>query len=242
MASIFVIGCAHTEPKELENARTAYERAANTPAPTVAPGELADAQAALKRAEIEWDKRPRSQRARDLAYVAERKAEYAESVTATELDRMVRERVVSDLSELQQHQLALALERLRQSGAKVTQEPRGMVITLTSAVLFPFDDAKLSNESEKHLSKLAEGLMITKERDLIIEGHTDKIGPHEYNVDLSEKRAEAVKAYLVKHGYDANLIQTKGLGEDRPLAPNDSVENRATNRRVEIIITQPKKE
>jgi OmpA-OmpF porin, OOP family len=241
VASLCAFGCAHQTPKELENARAAYDRASQGPASKLAPVELTKAQAALDLAEDEYAARPKGQRARDLAYVADRRAEFAESVAATELDRAARQKLMSAYTRVQARRLSVAEDKLRRAG-KVTEEPRGTVVTLTSAVLFPFDDATLRDESEKHLAQLADGLMETKERDLIIEGHTDTTGPHEYNVELSQKRAEAVKDYLVKQGYDANRISTKGLGEERPLAPNDTVENRATNRRVEIVIGAPKKE
>jgi outer membrane protein OmpA-like peptidoglycan-associated protein len=239
VASLCVLGCAHQTPKELENARVAYDRARQNPAAGLAPAELEEARLSLDRAEAEYAAHPKSQRAADLAYVADRKAEYAESVAATELDRKARQKLVSAFTRMQARRLA-AVEAALQGAGKVTVEPRGTVITLTSAVLFPFDDATLRPESEKQLKQLADGLLETKESNLIIEGHTDTIGPHEYNVELSEKRAAAVKEYLVKQGYDADRISTKGMGEERPLAPNDSAENRATNRRVEIIIGTPK--
>lgn len=246
MASLCVLGCAPTVSKELQNAREAYARASHGPAPSVAPVELEEASAALKTAETEFSARPKRQHTRDLAYVAQRRAELAESAAAAELERLAREKLLAELKQQQARQLSRAEMRnkeLQQRIAKmgtVKQEPRGTVITLTNQVIFPFDDATLPNESEKRLSQLADGLMATKERDLVIEGHTDAVGPHDYNVELSQKRADAVKQYLVQQGYDKDRIVAKGMGESRPLAPNESPEGRATNRRVEIIIAAPK--
>src|SRR5688500_5404000 len=92
VASLCAFGCAHQTPKELENARAAFDRARQGPASKLAPVELTEAQTALDRAEEEFAERPKSQRARDLAYVADSKAEFAESVAATELDRAARQR------------------------------------------------------------------------------------------------------------------------------------------------------
>jgi OmpA-OmpF porin, OOP family len=73
--------------------------------------------------------------------------------------------------------------------------------------------------------------------DIEIAGHTDAIGPAEYNQALSEKRAEAVKAYLVEHGVAADRISVVGYGESDPRDTNDTVEGRRLNRRVEIRVT-----
>jgi OmpA-OmpF porin, OOP family len=69
-----------------------------------------------------------------------------------------------------------------------------------------------------------------------IAGHTDSVGPEAYNQLLSEKRAEAVKAYLVEHGIAAGRISVVGYGEAEPRDSNDTVEGRRKNRRVEIRI------
>ncbi|GAX60515.1 outer membrane protein and related peptidoglycan-associated (lipo)proteins [Candidatus Scalindua japonica] len=68
-----------------------------------------------------------------------------------------------------------------------------------------------------------------------IEGHTDDIGSMKYNMDLSSKRAQAIKDYLVGKGIDPSRITTIGLGYTQPIADNDTPEGRALNRRAEII-------
>ena len=74
---------------------------------------------------------------------------------------------------------------------------------------------------------------------LSIEGHTDDIGDDDYNRSLSERRAAAVKAYLVKRGVDGGRIESRGFGETRPAVPNDSDDARRKNRRVEMVVTTP---
>jgi len=70
---------------------------------------------------------------------------------------------------------------------------------------------------------------------VVVEGHTDSVGSDSYNHKLSERRAKAVRDYLVREGIDASRITTRGYGKSRPVASNDTAEGRAENRRAEII-------
>jgi outer membrane protein OmpA-like peptidoglycan-associated protein len=83
--------------------------------------------------------------------------------------------------------------------------------------------------------------MATKERKLTIEGHADAQGTSSYNQVLSQQRADAVLSYLISRGYQSDLVQAQGIGEDRPVADNASAEGRANNRRVEIIVNHTAK-
>jgi outer membrane protein OmpA-like peptidoglycan-associated protein len=74
----------------------------------------------------------------------------------------------------------------------------------------------------------------------VVEGHTDSQGSASFNQDLSHRRAESVRLYLVSHGIAADRVTSEGLGLTRPIADNTSAEGRANNRRVEIIV-QPSK-
>jgi outer membrane protein OmpA-like peptidoglycan-associated protein len=120
--------------------------------------------------------------------------------------------------------------------AAVKEEPRGMVITLSGSVLFASNRAILLPEARTRLDQVAEVLLTTRERRLTVEGHTDSQGSVNFNLDLSQRRADAVRSYLVERGYQGDLIQAHGLGKGRPIADNSSAEGRANNRRVEIVI------
>jgi len=120
----------------------------------------------------------------------------------------------------------------------VKDEPRGMVITLSGSVLFASNQAVLLPEARTRLDQVAAVLLTTKERNLTVEGHTDSQGTDEHNMDLSQRRADAVRDYIVKQGYEPDRIQAHGLGEGRPIADNKGPEGRANNRRVEIIIAR----
>lgn len=118
----------------------------------------------------------------------------------------------------------------------VKEEERGLVVTLSGSVLFRSDESTLLPEAQTRLDQVGAALMETKGRSLVIEGHTDSQGANSYNKDLSQRRAEAVKAYLVSKGYDSGTIKAEGIGEERPLADNTTNEGRSNNRRVEIVV------
>jgi outer membrane protein OmpA-like peptidoglycan-associated protein len=121
--------------------------------------------------------------------------------------------------------------------ASVKQEPRGMVITLSGSVLFASAKADLLPAAQVKLNDVATALI--KEDPLskmVVEGHTDSQGGAPYNQELSQRRAEAVRAYLVSRGIAADRITSQGLGMTRAVADNASPEGRANNRRVEIVV------
>jgi outer membrane protein OmpA-like peptidoglycan-associated protein len=120
--------------------------------------------------------------------------------------------------------------------AAVKEEERGLVITLSGSVLFASDKSELLPEAQIRLNQVADALLATKERKLTVEGHTDSQGAASYNQDLSQRRADAVRSYLISRGYPGDLILAQGIGENRPIADNKSAEGRANNRRVEIVV------
>ncbi|MGD9841632.1 MAG: OmpA family protein [Steroidobacteraceae bacterium] len=117
--------------------------------------------------------------------------------------------------------------------AEVTD--RGLVLTLGD-VLFASGTADLNTGGNNHLAKLAGFLNKYPERTTLIEGHTDSVGSDAYNQGLSQRRADAVKYYLVAQGIDASRMTAIGKGEGMPVGDNASVTGRQLNRRVEVII------
>jgi len=121
--------------------------------------------------------------------------------------------------------------------AAVREEARGVVITLSGGVLFPSGKYSLLETAKTKLDQVAEALKAQgDDRKMIIEGHTDSQGSDAINVPLSLNRANAVRDYLISRGVDAKQISAVGMGSSRPLLSNGNAENRANNRRVEIII------
>ncbi len=111
------------------------------------------------------------------------------------------------------------------------------VVLSDDSVKFPTDVHALSPEAEARLNEFAERLK-TENRNVYLEiqGHTDATGPESYNDRLGGERAEAVRKYLAKQGVALNRMATISYGEEEPVAPNDTPEGRAQNRRVAIVV------
>ncbi len=176
--------------------------------------------------------------------VREREVETARAEAETARERALRlareAEFAKQEAEAQAREAALArsmtkkLEReIAELNAKQTD--RGIVLTLGD-VLFEFDKAELMPGGFRAVDKLAQFLKEYENRNVLIEGHTDSIGTPEYNIDLSRRRAEAVRSALMEKGIARDRIITKGYGESYPVAGNEIEAGRQQNRRVEVII------
>jgi outer membrane protein OmpA-like peptidoglycan-associated protein len=282
LATLGLVACASSPSRELLDARRAYAHASAGPAAQTVPADLHKAQVSLTKAEDAFSSDASDQR--DLAYVAQRKAQLAEALAARaahadaqvhaeaklasvkdadhlqtkeELERTRSNLASSEQNAANQAQRAAASDthaaeadqRAAESDRKmknmqlelakwaaVKEEPRGVVITLSGSVLFASDKAALLPAARTRLGQVTAALMETKERHLDIQGYTDSQGKDAYNVDLSQRRADAVRTYLVSNGYPPDLIVAHGAGKTLPVADNATAEGRANNRRVEIVI------
>ena len=123
-------------------------------------------------------------------------------------------------------------------GAEVERVNEGIKVTLPERMVnFGFDSSELSATSRANLDKLADILKNNEDTNINIYGHTDSKGTDSYNQALSERRAAAVKSYLVGKGVASSRMYTMGMGESDPKSSNDTEAGRAENRRVEFAIT-----
>lgn len=123
--------------------------------------------------------------------------------------------------------------QIAELNAKATE--RGLVVTLGD-VLFDTDKAELKSGAATNLAKLSAFLKQYPDRSVLIEGHTDSVGNDDYNLGLSQRRADSVKVWLMGQGVDSARLVTSGKGKSSPVAGNDSASGRQLNRRVEVII------
>jgi len=120
--------------------------------------------------------------------------------------------------------------------AKVKEESRGMVITLSGSVLFATGKYELLPIARDKLDEVAKALNDQGYKSILVEGHTDAKGSATANDSLSLKRADSVRTYLVSRGVPSDKITAQGLGSSRPVADNGTADGRANNRRVEIVV------
>ena len=254
-------GCtAGSPPVALEQARTAYAQAEQTPAVvTNAPVPLQEANQALQRAERVWTNDHDTEEVQHLASLAIQRVEIAKAaaekkVAETQIQQATEERdrilLNARTRETQraQHEAVQAtqqaqaatnqVQQLQQELAalKAQQTDRGLVLTLGD-VLFETGKAELRPGALRNLYPLVTFLQKYPERRVLIEGHTDSVGSEASNLDLSQRRADAVRDFLLQNGVRAAQITTHGYGKASPVASNDTVAGRQQNRRVELIIS-----
>lgn len=120
------------------------------------------------------------------------------------------------------------------------QETVSRTVSLEGDVSFARGGSGLNDTARQTLDSVADSLNELSDYTVALEGHTDSTGSDAYNQTLSEERAQSAADYLISQGVPANTISTRGWGETRPVASNDTPEGRAQNRRVDVIINGTK--
>jgi len=120
--------------------------------------------------------------------------------------------------------------------AQLAENERGLVITLSSGVLFKTGRSEVLPAASSKLTEVAALLRSTPTRNVTVEGHSDNVGDDGNNQTLSQARADSVRNYLISQGVPAERVRAVGFGESRPIATNATTEGRANNRRVEIVL------
>ncbi len=148
-------------------------------------------------------------------------------------------RKITNENEKKKEQMKKDIEELVKRNdfpAKVKKTPRGVVIEMSS-ILFDFNSDKVKRRYRKMLREIAYLLRAKgKKYDVEVAGYTDNVGPEDYNLKLSEKRAKNVADLLVKYGLSPDRVSYIGFGEENPVASNETEEGRRLNRRVEITV------
>ena len=178
---------------------------------------------------------------RDQAQKAQTQAESA-AQTAQQQAAVAQQQatVAEQKADEYRQQREAELARLQQVLGQIADTRRtamGLIMTLGSnSIRFDFDKSDIKPPYRETLSRIAGVLSTLKGYSIYVYGYTDDVGTQDYNLGLSERRAQAVRDYLVKSGLDPKIISTKGFGKSDPRVAGDSSEARAKNRRVEIGI------
>ena len=201
---------------------------------TVADGKVAERdidKLNVEKAELVAKKQTlEAERAKQEAGKAMNEAEQARMAAAAEAERAAIAKKQAEKAKAESDQLMKELANL-----KAQQTERGLVLTMGD-VLFATGKSDLSPDANKGVATLADFLKKNPNRNVLIEGYTDDVGKDDYNLALSQKRADSVKARLVGAGIEAGRITTVGYGKKFPVADNNTKAGKAQNRRVDVII------
>jgi outer membrane protein OmpA-like peptidoglycan-associated protein len=170
---------------------------------------------------------------------AQQSAESARMAAIAEQQKLAAAKAASDAARDQAEKDAQAVrERLKDQLNLILMTrdtARGLIVNM-SDVLFDTAQATLKPGAKEKLAKVSGILLAYPTLHVTVEGHTDSIGGDEYNLQLSQRRADSVRAYLVSNGISPANIESHGMGKDNPVATNDTAAGRQQNRRVEMVV------
>jgi outer membrane protein OmpA-like peptidoglycan-associated protein len=232
-AAMVAAGCS-TAPKASDvaaadaaigNAGQAVDQAAADPhVAKYAPSEMDRASASLEQAKAAWSKKHDLKTTTHLAYIAQQRAATAQQLA----NERAAEEVVTVAAAERDHAVHMAaMAKPATPGTEVAQQ---------GLAGFGFGKAKLPPNSARAINDLATTLKDNPDSKVVIEGHTDNVGSPAYNQALAMKRAEAVRAALLRYKIDPSRILVGAHGEANPVASNDTSAGRRENRRVDVTI------
>jgi outer membrane protein OmpA-like peptidoglycan-associated protein len=230
---------AEAERAAAEEARARAEAAADRLAQQKAAADRALARSAEEKAVADAERaaaeRAKSEAERATRTLAQQKAQADAARQASEAEA---ERARSDAQQADQDKAALRA-RLREQlniVLETRESARGLIVNM-SDVLFDSGRATLRSGAREKLAKVAGIVLANPGLSLEVEGHTDSVGAADYNQDLSERRAETVRTFLIQQGIGTGAIVARGFGKTQPVATNGTVAGRQQNRRVEMIVS-----
>jgi outer membrane protein OmpA-like peptidoglycan-associated protein len=245
VVGLFAAGCAHgpsasdqaAAESAIGNAGQAIDRASGDPhVSKYASSELERANDSLTQAKTVWSDKHDLQMTRHLAYLAQQRA-----ATAQELanGRAAEQTVAAEVGARDNAVQRVMQERQATEMASTTSTntaPSGTASAQEDLTGFRFNAAKVPPKAKPMITELANAAKADPNSKVVIEGHTDNVGSPAYNQALALSRAQAVRSALVREGVDASRIEVRSLGEENPMASNDTKAGRSENRRAQVFI------
>jgi len=245
---------AEDEAQAAAAAREAKARAdATAEAKRRADAEAAQAQAEQARVQAEQAKAEAERMKEEAVAAAQEAARQKEEAEKAKAEAVAQQQVLA--AETDKARAAAAQsESLRQQAEKEKQDLRARLLQQLNSILATRDSARglIANMSDvlfrsgsfellpgarERLAKVSGIVLAYPSLHVAIEGHTDSVGSDQYNQDLSEHRAEAVRDYFVQQGISSSAVEARGFGKSEPIASNDTAEGRQQNRRVELVLS-----
>ena len=212
---------------------------ANEDARKRAEAEQARAQAEQQQAALQ----AQQQQAAAQAAAAEQQAEDAQRKMQDAQNQLAQAQLATQQAEQEKNDAIQQKEQMRQRlQAQLNQvlqtrdTARGLIVSMPD-VLFDFNKYTLKPEAREKLAKISGIVLAYPDLKLNIEGYTDSIGSDQYNLELSDKRADSVKGYLISEGVKPNNVSSTGFGKADPVADNSTAAGRKLNRRVEMVVS-----
>lgn len=263
--TLLAAGCAsdNVPPPSITTARSTYDQISRDPTVVkYASLELQKAQDSLNQAEQEWHSGKSAAEVDSAAYVAERRAQTAQETAklrdAEDRLKLATAQAARTAQNQRQEQAQMAqmaqmaqdtqstmaeqnqrIQQLQDQLAQLRsgQARGGMVLTLGSDVMFDTGKSELKPGAESTIRQVAAFLRQHRDRSVVVRGYTDNVGSADFNMRLSQARANAVKAALVEAGVSPDQVSAFGMGESAPVATNSDAGGRQLNRRVELAIS-----
>jgi outer membrane protein OmpA-like peptidoglycan-associated protein len=243
VAGMIAAGCSTSPPAaDVEAANTALSHAgqvidhaaADPHVAKYASSELERARGALQKANEAWEKKHDVPATTHFAYLAQQRAATAQALAN---ERVAHEALRVAAANRDRAVAAVTAERQAKEAAAAAAASAAPPAPAQQALPgFAFGAARLPAEAMPTIAQLAATLNNNPESKVMIEGHTDNVGSPDYNQTLAMERAQAVRTALVRHGVDVSRITVRSLGEDNPVASNDTRDGRRENRRAQVII------
>src|SRR5271157_442472 len=220
--------------KKMEREQQAQQQAQASQAVANAQAQAQQSQA---QAESEAQARAQAEAAKAAAEQQQLQAQAQAAQAQAAQSQSEAEQARQQAAQAEQEKLAMRARLLQQLNAilQTRDTSRGLVVSM-SDILFETGQYRLKSGAREALAKIAGVLLTYPGLTLEVDGFTDNVGAEDTNQPLSEKRAEAVRQFLVQQGVPANSITAQGLGEANPVAANDTPVGRQLNRRVELVL------